>query len=209
MSKSRNRVSEAVVRRLPKYYRYLKEMEKSGIQRISSKELSQRMGLTASQIRQDFNCFGGFGQQGYGYNVTELHQEIRKILGLDRQYNVIIVGAGNLGQALANYNGFDKEGFRIKAIFDINPRLVGMSIRGVEILDIDTMKEFILNNDIEVGVISTPKDNAQDAANKMAKWGIKSIWNFAPIDVEVPEEVVVENVNLSDSLYALCFKMNE
>jgi len=209
MSKDKSRVSEAVIRRLPKYYRYLKEMDKMGIQRISSKELSKRMGLTASQIRQDFNCFGGFGQQGYGYNVSELYQEIKKILGLSWQYNVIIVGAGNLGQALANYNGFDKEGFHIKALFDINPRLVGLSIRGIQIYDVDSMKDYILANNIEIGIICTPKDKAQEIANQMIESGIKGIWNFAPVDVEVPENVVVENVHLSDSLYVLAFKMSE
>jgi len=208
MPRGKYGVSEAVIRRLPKYYRYLKEMEKAEIQRVSSKELSQRMGLTASQIRQDFNCFGGFGQQGYGYNVTELRQEIKKILGLYRNYNVIIVGAGNLGQALANYSNFEKEGFFIKALFDINPRLIGMSIRGIEVLDIDQMEEFVKKEPIDIGVISTPKAKAQEVADLMIKCGIKSIWNFAPIDVEVPPDVVVENVHLSDSLYTLAFKMN-
>lgn len=204
-----SRVSEAVIRRLPKYYRYLKEMEKNGIERISSKELSNRMGLTASQIRQDFNCFGGFGQQGYGYHVSDLCGEIRKILGLDKKYNVIIVGAGNLGQALANYVGFEKEGFNIRAMFDVNPRLVGLSIRGIQIFDIDAMNDYIIKNNIQVGVICTPKSHAQEIADEMVKCGIKSIWNFAPIDVETPEDVVVENVHLSDSLYTLSYKMNE
>ena len=156
MTKRRSRVSEAVIRRLPKYYRYISEMKDNGVQRVSSNELGQKMGLTASQIRQDFNCFGGFGQQGYGYNVPELCGEIKKIIGLNRQYNMIVVGAGNLGQALANYSGFEKEGFNIKALFDINPRLLGMSIRGIDILDIDTMKSYTANNPIDIGVICTP-----------------------------------------------------
>ncbi len=204
-----NKVSEAVIRRLPKYYRYLKDMEKNGVQRISSRELSDKMGLTASQIRQDFNCFGGFGQQGYGYNVSELCNEIRKILGLHKNYNVIIAGAGNLGQALANYIGFEREGFYIKAIFDVNSRLIGMSIRGIQIMDIDAMKDFITNNDIQVGVVCVPKDKAQEVTNQMVESGIKSIWNFAPIDVETPDDVAVENVHLSDTLYTLVYKMNE
>lgn len=208
MQKS-SKVSEAVIRRLPKYYRYLKEMEKNGIQRISSRELSDRMGLTASQIRQDFNCFGGFGQQGYGYHVSELCGEIRKILGLNKEYNVIIAGAGNLGQALANYVGFEKEGFNIMAMFDVNPRLVGMSIRGIQIYDIDTMKDYIIENNIQVGIICAPKYQAQDIADDMVKCHVRSIWNFAPIDVEAPEDVAVENVHLSDSLYTLSYKMNE
>lgn len=203
------RVSEAVIRRLPKYYRYLRDMEKSGVQRISSKELSKRMGLTASQIRQDFNCFGGFGQQGYGYHVSELCGEIRKILGLHKNYKVIIVGAGNLGQALSNYSGFIREGFNIVAMFDTNPRLIGISVRGIQILDIGKMKDFIINNDIQIGIICTPKDHAQDITDQMVDGGIKSIWNFAPIDIKTPEDVVVENAHLSDSLYTLSYKMNE
>lgn len=209
MSKGKSRVSEAVIRRLPKYYRYLQEMDRIGIQRISSKELSKRMGLTASQIRRDFNCFGGFGQQGYGYNVSELYQQIKRILGLNEQYNVIIAGAGNLGQALANYSGFEKEGFNIKALFDVNPRLIGLSIRGIQIYDIDKMKDYIIENNIEIGIICTPKEKVQEIANQMVEAGIKSIWNFAPVDVEAPETVVVENVHLSDSLYVLAYKMNE
>ncbi|MFY9176124.1 MAG: redox-sensing transcriptional repressor Rex [Caldicoprobacterales bacterium] len=208
MQKS-NKVSEAVIRRLPKYYRYLKDMEKNGVQRISSRELSDKMGLTASQIRQDFNCFGGFGQQGYGYNVSELCNEIRKILGLHKNYNVIIAGAGNLGQALANYVGFEREGFTIKAMFDVNPKLIGLSIRGIQILDIDTMRDFIINNDIHVGVVCVPKNKAQEVTDAMVECGIKSIWNFAPIDVGTPDNVAVENVHLSDSLYTLAYKMNE
>lgn len=201
-------VSEAVIRRLPKYYRYLKEMKKNGVQRISSRELSNRMGLTASQIRQDFNCFGGFGQQGYGYNVSDLCSEVRKILGLDKDYKVIIAGTGNLGQALANYVGFEKEGFNIKAMFDINPRLVGLTIRGIQIYDIDEMNDYIINNNIQVGIICAPKNQSQEIADQMIECGIKSIWNFAPIDVDIPEGVAVENVHLSDSLYTLSYKMN-
>ncbi len=207
MQKS-NRVSEAVIRRLPKYYRYLKEMEKNGVQRISSRELSYRMGLTASQIRQDFNCFGGFGQQGYGYHVSELCGEIRKILGLDKRYNAIIAGAGNLGQALANYIGFENEGFNIRAMFDVDPRLIGLSIRGIYIYDIDTMEDFIVENNIQIGMICAPQYQAQEIADQMVKCGIKGIWNFAPIDVEAPEDIAVENVHLSDSLYTLSYKIN-
>ena len=146
MAKDKSYVSEAVMRRMPKYYRYLTDLEKSGIERVSSKELSHRMGLTASQIRQDFNCFGGFGQQGYGYNVSYLRHEIHKILGLTRVYNMIILGAGNVGQALANYTNFEKDGFIIKGLFDINPRLIGMSIRGIPVYDIDELDSFISKN---------------------------------------------------------------
>ncbi len=206
---ARNRVSEAVIRRLPKYYRYLQEMDKNGIERVSSQEMSRRLGLTASQIRQDFNCFGGFGQQGYGYNVSELRKEITRILGLDRVYNAIIVGAGNLGQALANYTGFEREGFQIKAVFDINPRLVGMSIRGIEVMDIDYLEEYIKENDIQMAILAVPKSKAQEMADSLVKYGIRGIWNFAPIDVDVDEGISVENVHLSDSLYILSYRMKD
>lgn len=205
----RNRVSEAVIRRMPKYYRHLKEMERNGIERISSRELSDRMGLTASQIRQDFNCFGGFGQQGYGYHVSELGKEIQKILGLQNTYNMVVIGAGNLGQALANYSGFENEGFQIKALFDINPRLIGISIRGIEVLDLDKIHEVASKEDIHIGVICTPKNKAQEIAETLVNCHIKSIWNFAPIDVDVPDDIIVENVHLSDSLYTLSFRIHE
>jgi len=209
MAKRRDRVSEAVIRRLPKYYRYITELKNNGVQRVSSNELGQKMGLTASQIRQDFNCFGGFGQQGYGYNVPELHGVLKKIIGLDRQYNMVVIGAGNLGQALANYSGFEKEGFYIKALFDINPRLVGISIRGIDVLDIDSLKSYVGKNHIDIGVICTPKEQAQEIAELLVDCGIKNIWNFAPVDVVLPDDVVVENVHLSDSLYILCYRTGE
>jgi redox-sensing transcriptional repressor len=183
-------------------------MEKSGIERISSKELSQRMGLTASQIRQDFNCFGGFGQQGYGYNVSELRQEIHNILGLNTEYNVVILGSGNLGQALANYTGFEKEGFIVRGLFDINPRLVGISIRGINIYDLDELEHFIANNTIHIAAICTPKEKAQEVADRVIRCGIKGIWNFAAVDIAVPRDVIVENVHLSDSLFTLSFRMS-
>ncbi len=209
MPRDKSYVSEAVIRRMPKYYRYLIEMEKSGIERISSKELSQRMGLTASQIRQDFNCFGGFGQQGYGYNVAELRLEIQKILGLNLKYQVVVIGAGNLGQALTNYGSFEKEGFYIKALFDINPRLIGMSIRSIDILDLDTLEDFVASNPVQIGAICTPKEKAQEIADRLVGCGIKGIWNFAAVDVAVPADVIVENVHLSDSLYTLSFRMHD
>ncbi|HOB19263.1 MAG TPA: redox-sensing transcriptional repressor Rex [Candidatus Atribacteria bacterium] len=209
MARNGSYVSEAVIRRMPKYYRYLEDLEKTGVERVSSKELSQRMGLTASKIRQDFNCFGGFGQQGYGYNVSDLKKEIMKILGLDRTYNVIIVGAGNIGQALANYTGFEKEGFFIKALFDINPKLIGMSIRDIMIYDLDSLEDFLAKNPIDIAVISTPKDKAQEVADRLTRNGIKSIWNFAAIDVAVPRGVIAENVHLSDSLYTLSYRIRE
>ncbi|MCT4508842.1 MAG: redox-sensing transcriptional repressor Rex [Tepidibacter sp.] len=202
-------ISMAVIRRLPKYYRYLRDLLDRDIYRISSKELSEIIGFTASQIRQDLNNFGGFGQQGYGYNVEELYNEIGKILGIDRGYNTIIVGAGNLGQAIANYSGFQKSGFKIKALFEANPRLIGLKIRDLEIFDIDDIEEYIKNNDIKIAVICTPKERAQDIADRLFESGISGIWNFAPVDLVSPENVVVENVHLTESLFTLSYLLNE
>ncbi len=200
-----NKVSMTVIRRLPKYYRYLGELLNKGINRISSQELSDLTGFTASQIRQDLNNFGGFGQQGYGYNVEELKYELGKILGLDKEYNTVIAGAGNLGQAVANYKGFEDAGFKVLSLFDKNPKLLGLKIRDIEIRDVDEMDKFIKDNNVEIGIISTPKDNAQEIADIYAKSGIKGIWNFAPADIKVPETIVVENVHLNESLFILSY----
>lgn len=205
----KKRISKAVINRLPRYYRYLGDLLEKDVVRISSKELSEKMKVTASQIRQDLNNFGGFGQQGYGYNVEYLHSEIGKILGLEKQYNIIIIGAGNLGQALANYADFERRGFFVKGIFDINPRLVGMSIRGIEIKYADEMEEFVKNHDIDIAALTLPKAKAPQVAADLVKWGIKAIWNFAPTDLHLPEDVVVENVHLSDSLMKLSYKLSE
>ncbi|WP_131040766.1 redox-sensing transcriptional repressor Rex [Clostridioides difficile] len=202
-------ISMAVIRRLPKYHRYLGDLLDRDIQRISSKELSDIIGFTASQIRQDLNNFGGFGQQGYGYNVEALHTEIGKILGLDRPYNAVLVGAGNLGQAIANYAGFRKAGFEIKALFDANPRMIGLKIREFEVLDSDTLEDFIKNNNIDIAVLCIPKNGAQEIINRVVKAGIKGVWNFAPLDLEVPKGVIVENVNLTESLFTLSYLMKE
>ena len=202
-------ISMAVIRRLPKYHRYLGDLLDRDIQRISSKELSDIIGFTASQIRQDLNNFGGFGQQGYGYNVEALHTEIGKILGLDRPYNAVLVGAGNLGQAIANYAGFRKAGFEIKALFDANPRMIGLKIREFEVLDSDTLEDFIKNNTIDIAVLCIPRNGAQEVINRVVKAGIKGVWNFAPLDLEVPKGVIVENVNLTESLFTLSYLMKE
>ena len=203
------KVSMAVINRLPRYFRYLGDLLESDITRISSKELSVKMNITASQIRQDLNNFGGFGQQGYGYNVEYLYNEIKKILGLDRVYHLIVVGGGNIGQALVNYASFEKRGFVIKAGFDVNPRLIGMTIRGVEVYDIDKMEEFIKNNDIDVAILTLPRSQAAKVANDLAKWGIKGMWNFSHVDLQVPDDIIVENVHLTDSLMTLLYKINE
>lgn len=198
-------ISPAVIKRLPRYYRYLGDLLDNDVVRISSKELSEKMQVTASQIRQDLNNFGGFGQQGYGYNVEYLHNEIGKILGLDKKYNLIIVGAGNLGQAIANYTDFEKRGFMIQKIFDVNPRLIGMSIRGVEICDIDEMEDYVKNNEVHIAALTVPKAKAAQIASDLAAWGVKGIWNFAPVDLRLPKDVRVETVHLSDALMRLSY----
>jgi redox-sensing transcriptional repressor len=202
-------ISKAVINRLPRYYRYLGDLLEKDVVRISSKELSEKMSVTASQIRQDLNNFGGFGQQGYGYNVEYLHAEIGKILGLDRKYNIIIVGAGNLGQALANYSDFERRGFYVKGIFDINPRLVGLTIRGIEISNIDKMEEFVKLYQVDIAALTLPRAKAPQVATDLAKWGIKGIWNFAPTDLHFTENVIVENVHLAESLMKLSYKLSE
>ena len=199
-------ISKAVIARLPRYYRYLQDLLEEGTERISSNELSKRMQVTASQIRQDLNNFGGFGQQGYGYNVQYLFEEIGKILGLDREHNIIIVGAGNLGQALANYVEFEKKGLMIKGIFDVNPRLIGNTVRGIEIRIIDEVEAFIRDNKIEIAALTVPKSKAEDMAKLLVTYGIKGIWNFANIDLHTIENVVVENVHLSESLMKLSYR---
>ena len=176
------KISMAVIRRLPRYYRYLGELLDNGVTKISSRELSEKMKVTASQIRQDLNNFGGFGQQGYGYNVEYLHKEIAKILGLDKTHTMIIVGVGNLGQALANYPSFSKRGFNLIGLFDINPRLIGMSMRGIEVMDIDKMEDFVKTNKVDIAILTMPKTRVKETAENLAKWGVKGLWNFSPVD---------------------------
>ncbi|EET61620.1 CoA binding domain protein [Marvinbryantia formatexigens DSM 14469] len=202
-------ISRAVIKRLPRYYRYLGELLDSGVERISSNELSDRMKVTASQIRQDLNNFGGFGQQGYGYNVKFLYHEIGKILGLDKTYNMIILGAGNLGQALANYVRFEKRGFRIIGMFDVNPQLIGKKIRGIEIRMMDELPDFLAENDIQIATLTLPKAAAEEVAVKLVESGIKAIWNFAHTDLHLPDDVVVENVHLSESLMQLSYNITK
>ena len=205
---NKKEISKAVVNRLPRYYRYLGDLLEKDVVRISSKELSEKMNVTASQIRQDLNNFGGFGQQGYGYNVEHLHSEIGRILGLDKRYNVIIIGAGNLGQALANYVDFERRGFFISGIFDVNPRLIGMSIRGVEVRLVDGLEEFIRMNSVDIAAITVPKSKAPQLAADLALWGVKGIWNFAPTDLNLPKDITVENVHLAESLMKLSYKLS-
>lgn len=201
-------ISKAVISRLPRYYRYLGELLDSGVERISSGELSERMKVTASQIRQDLNNFGGFGQQGYGYNARVLREEIGKILGLDKIHPMIIIGAGHLGQALGNY-GFDKNGFKVVGVFDINPQLKGMKIRDVSVQMLDELPEFLQSNEVEIATLAIPKEAAVEVAKMLVANGIHAIWNFAHTDLNLllPDDVVVENVHLSESLMRLSYNL--
>lgn len=201
-------ISKAVIKRLPRYYRYLGELLEDNVERISSNDLSKKMRVTASQIRQDLNNFGGFGQQGYGYNVKYLYTEIGKILGLDEVHPMIIIGAGNLGQALANYAAFENRGFILKGIFDVNPRLQGVSIRGVPIRMMDDLKAFVQNNNIDIAVLTIPKEKAIEVANMLVDNGVRAIWNFAHTDLNLPDNIVVENVHLSESLMQLSYNIS-
>lgn len=196
-------ISQAVIGRLPRYFRYLGELKDKGVERISSQDLSGLMKVTASQIRQDLNQFGGFGQQGYGYNVEYLYDEIGKILGLDREYSFVIIGAGNLGMALGNYLNFEKKGFMLRGMFDINPELVGRKVRGVSVMPMEEMEAFIRANNIDIAVLTIPKASAAAVAERLVCTGVRAIWNFAHVDLNVPEEIQVENVHLSDSLMKL------
>ena len=200
-------ISQAVIGRLPRYFRYLGELKDEGMERISSQDLSEMMKVTASQIRQDLNNFGGFGQQGYGYNVEYLYDEIGKLLGLDRQHNFVIIGAGNLGRALGNYLNFERRGFILRGMFDQNPELVGREVRNVRVMPMEEMESFIRENEIDIAVLTIPKAGAEEVAERLVRTGIRAIWNFAHVDLNVPEEIQVENVHLSDSLMKLSYNL--
>lgn len=202
-------VSPVVIKRLPRYYRYLGELLGRGVARISSKDLSSLMGVTASQIRQDLNCFGGFGQQGYGYNVAELHKQIANILGLDRGYKTIIVGAGNLGKALAKHSNFRKRGFNLVGIFDADENLVGKEINGIAVQSSAAMDDFVKENKPDIAILALPKSAVEAEANRLVSLGVKGIWNFSYGELHLPDGVAVENVHLSDSLMTLSYKLTE
>ena len=201
---NKNNVSEAVIKRLPRYYRHIKALDEANVERVSSSKLAQILCITASQVRQDFYNFGGFGQQGYGYDVKNLRKEIAAILGLDREYNMIIVGAGHIGKALAGYKGFIKEGFKINALFDINVQ--EKTYNDIPIYHMYNLEDYLKENQIDMAAICTQADSAEDAARELIKNGIKSIWNFAPIDLKVPKDVVVENISMSESLFVLSYR---
>ena len=209
MEVEQRKISRAVISRLPRYYRYLGDLLEAGVERISSNDLSKKMQVTASQIRQDLNNFGGFGQQGYGYNVKYLYTEIGKILGLDKDHNFIIIGAGNLGQALANYASFERNGFILKSLFDVNPRLEGVTIRGIPVRMLDELEGYLQENDIEIAALTLPKSKAEEVADVLVVNGIKAIWNFSHTDLTLPKDVIVESVHLADSLMKLSYNISQ
>ena len=204
----KQKISDAVIHRLPRYYRYLDDLYNKGVVRISSSSLGDKMDITASQIRQDLSCFGEFGQQGYGYNVKYLYDEIGKILGINRKHYMIIIGAGNLGKAIINYADFEKRGFVVCGVFDSNPELEGQVIRDdISIMMMDKLEDFIKNNNIEIAALTIPKEAARKIGRRVADAGIKAIWNFAHTDLNLPDDVIVENVHLSESLMRLSYNI--
>lgn len=209
MAAKNAKISNVVIKRLPRYRRYLRELQKMGVEKISSKEFSELIGYTASQIRQDLNCFGGFGQQGYGYSVDGLYEEISTILGLDKQYTMVIVGAGSLGQAITKYiHAPSKRGFRVRGVFEVDKNLIGTTLDGLPIYDFGELGTFVEKEEIDIGIICVDAENAQEVADTLCVAGIKGIWNFAPTDIEVPKHTALENVSLTDSLHALAYHMN-
>lgn len=208
--KSGHYISNAVIRRLPRYYRYLRDLQDEGVERISSIELSGRMGLTASQVRQDLNHFGDFGQQGYGYNVAYLREEIGRILGIEREHAMIVLGAGHLGSAIANHSNFPKRGFRVKALFDNNPAVIGRTVNGLPVLDVETVEEYLRGNDIDIAVLTLPKAVTQAMADRLVASGIRYFLNFAPLDLTFDDpSVIVESVHISDSLMTLSYRISK
>lgn len=203
-------ISAPVIKRLPRYYRFLGELRDKGVIHISSRELSDKMGFTASQIRQDLNCFGGFGQQGYGYPVESLYNEIGHILGLDHTYNAILIGAGNLGKAVAMHMYFEKRGFRLTAIFDNDPKKIGTVIRDISVSDLDDLEQFCSENKTDAAIFCVPKNAAHSIADRLYRVGVKNFWNFSHYDLSVHyDDIIVENVHLNDSLMILCYKISD
>ena len=203
-------VSSAVIKRLPRYHRYLGELLREGTLRISSEKLSKIMGVTASQIRQDFNCFGGFGQQGYGYNIKYLHGRIAELLGVEEGFRAVIVGAGNLGRALAATHMFERRGVSRLAMFDVNPALFGKEICSLPVYPITELSEFCKNNRVDIGVLTVPKEAAAEVVNLLIRGGVRGIWNFANMELKSPtDSVIVENIHLGDSLMTLCYELKQ
>lgn len=203
----KRKIPDAVIRRLPRYYRYLRDLKNMGISRVSSMDLSKRTGLTSSQVRQDFYCFGGFGVQGYGYDVEYLFNEIKAILGLDTPFTMVIVGAGHLGQALCKFMLSGGNGFKVISLFDNNPDLVGTKVEEVEIMHIRQMKEYVQENAVDIACLTVPARNAREVADHLVACGVKGIWNFAPVELNLPPGVIQENIHLIDSLMVLGYKL--
>jgi len=202
-------ISRAVIKRLPRYRRYLRELQKKGVEKISSKDLSNLIGYTASQIRQDLNNFGGFGQQGYGYSVDYLYEEIGNILGLNKVYKIVIVGYGRLGQAMANYISNNEKNFHIAGIFDVKQSIQYVEFQDAVVLTCGSLAGFIEKEGVDIAVMCVPPEKAQLVADTVASAGVKGIWNFTTVDLDLPDDVVVENVHLSDSLHALAYYMQD
>lgn len=207
MPKDARSISETVIRRMPVYHRYLKELIEDGVERVSSKELSGLTGFSASQIRQDLNNFGGFGQQGYGYNTKALKDQVDKILGIDKSYKSIVIGAGRLGQAIARYNGFRDSGFNVISLFDIKDDIEDIS--GIKVRNMKDLENYIRDEGVDVAIITVPREVCEDVARRVIDAGVKGIWNFAPYDLKGPEGIVVENIRLNDSLLTLSYFMKE
>lgn len=207
MPKNARGISETVIRRMPVYHRYLKELIEDGVERVSSKELSGLTGFSASQIRQDLNNFGGFGQQGYGYNTKALKDQIDKILGIDKSYKSIVIGAGRLGQAIARYNGFRDSGFNVISLFDIKDDIDDIS--GIKVRKIEDLEKYIRDEGVDVAIITVPREVCEDVAKRAIEAGVRGIWNFAPYDLKGPEGIIVENIRLNDSLLTLSYFMKE
>ena len=207
MPKDARSISETVIRRMPVYHRYLKELIEDGVERVSSKELSGLTGFSASQIRQDLNNFGGFGQQGYGYNTKALKDQVDKILGIDKSYKSIVIGAGRLGQAIARYNGFRDSGFNVISLFDIKDDIEDIS--GIKVRNMKDLENYVRYEGVDVAIITVPREVCEEVADRVIDAGVKGIWNFAPYDLKGPEGIVVENIRLNDSLLTLSYFMKE
>ena len=207
---AKSEVPSAVIKRLPRYHRYLGDLLAEGHLRISSAELSRLMNVTASQIRQDLNCFGGFGQQGYGYNIKYLHGKISELLGVTEGYSAVIVGAGNLGRALASTNMFRRRGVTRLALFDTNDDIVGTEIYGIPVYHVSELHSFCLEHSVDIGVLTVPKEAAAEVAKTMVNAGVKGLWNFANMELKLDDDrVIVENIHLGDSLMTLCYEIKE
>ena len=208
MRMKRQHISDAVIRRLPRYYRYLDELHAKGVVRISSNSLGKRMGITASQIRQDLSCFGEFGQQGYGYNITALRTEVGHILGVDEKHRLIVVGAGHLGHALLQNFDFVKSGFWLDSAFDVSPTLIGSTINGVLIRSINELEDYCAAVRPAVAVLTVPKAMAQETATRLISLGVRGIWNFTNMELTVESGIFVEDVHFADSLLTLSYRIS-